>query len=134
VHATGYEDLAAGIDILHAELTYPGMGPVIVTGGWHHPKSFPFSMEFTIVTDKGTLEWSSANTRGLEFFGRDGESSVLPLEEIDPFEAELRYFTECVQEGRPPGLCPPEQSAQAVVLMRFMLESRARNGKVIETS
>ncbi|MDE3196055.1 MAG: Gfo/Idh/MocA family oxidoreductase, partial [Acidobacteriota bacterium] len=37
VRASGVESLAAGVDIVHAELRYPNMGPVIVTGGWHHP-------------------------------------------------------------------------------------------------
>src|SRR5579863_646021 len=48
VSATGYEDLASGIDTIAAEFHYPAIGSVIVTGGWHHPKSYPFSMEFTI--------------------------------------------------------------------------------------
>jgi predicted dehydrogenase len=113
VRATGYENLAAGIDLLHAELQYPGMPPVFITGGWHPPASYTFSMDFTIVTDSGTREYSA--------------------DDADPFAAELTYFADCVQNNRPPVLCPPEQSAQAVALLRFMLESRERNGETIGT-
>ncbi len=49
VSATGYENLPRGIDVISAEFHYPSIGSVVITGGWHHPKSYPFSMEFTIV-------------------------------------------------------------------------------------
>jgi predicted dehydrogenase len=113
VRATGYENLAVGIDLLHAELHYPGMPPVFVMGGWHPPASYPFSMDFGIVTDSGTREYLADDT--------------------DPFAAELSYFADCVQNNRSPELCPPRQSAQAVALLRFMLDSREHNGKTINT-
>src|SRR5206468_2979282 len=33
VRATGHESLSEGVDIVHAELNYRGLGPVIITGG-----------------------------------------------------------------------------------------------------
>jgi predicted dehydrogenase len=117
VRATGYENLPAGIDLLHAELQYAGRPPVIVTGGWHPPKSYPFSMDYSIVAERDTLEWSSLNAP----------------DAADPFAAELGYFADCVRNHRQPVLCPPEQSAQAVALLRFMLESREHNGETIRT-
>ncbi len=130
VRATGFEDLAAGVDILHAELTYPGLGPVVITGGWHHPKSYPFSMEFTVVAEKATFEWPFGAPE-LREYRADGSAHPQTLPAGDAFAAELAYFAECVREGRQPVLCPPEQSAQAVALMRFMLESRSRKGEMI---
>ena len=130
VRATGFEDLAAGVDILHAELTYPGPGPVVITGGWHHPKSYPFSMEFTVVAEKATFEWPFGAPE-LREYRADGSAHPQTLPAGDAFAAELAYFAECVREGRQPVLCPPEQSAQAVALMRFMLESRSRKGEMI---
>jgi predicted dehydrogenase len=136
VRATGYEDMASGIDVIHAELIYPGMGPVILTGGWHHPKSYPFSMEFTVVAENSTFEWSSV-AGDFRQYSRDGSASRQELASDDPFAAELAYFTECVREGKKPDFCPPAQSAQAVALMRFLLSSRGRpreeiQGKEIE--
>jgi predicted dehydrogenase len=130
VQATGYEDLAAGIDIIHAVLSYPALGPVVITGGWHHPKAYPFSMEFTIVTGDGTFEWQSG-APALRQYTPAGEQVDHPLEQIDPFAAELACFAQSVRENRTPAFCPPAQSAQAVALMRFMLESRSRNGERI---
>ncbi|HKD07053.1 MAG TPA: Gfo/Idh/MocA family oxidoreductase [Bryobacteraceae bacterium] len=129
VRATGSCDLSRGIDVIGAELQYDGVGPVTITGGWHHPRAYPFSMEFTIVADAGTLEWSSADSRGLVLYSPDGESRALPLDTADPFEAELRYFAECARAGRQPDFCPPSQSRDAAALSRLMLRSREHNGQ-----
>ncbi len=129
VRATGSRDLSRGIDVIGAELQYDGLGPVTITGGWHHPRAYPFSMEFTIVADAGTLEWSSADSRGLVLYTQDGENRSLPLDNADPFEAELRYFAECSEAGRQPDFCPPSQSRDAVALARLMLRSREQNGE-----
>jgi predicted dehydrogenase len=130
VRATGYEDLAAGIDWILAELHYPGLGPVVITGGWHHPKSYPFSMEFTVVAAGATFEWPFGAAT-LKRYGADGEEQDLALPGTDAFAAELAYFARCVNEGKQPEFCPPEQSAAAVRLMQDMLESRKQNGEKI---
>jgi predicted dehydrogenase len=130
VRATGYEDLQAGVDWINAELTYPDMGPVVITGGWHHPKTYPFSMEFTVISAAATYEWPFGAPT-LKKYAANGEASDVQLPETDAFAAELQYFTDCVNEGRRPEFCPPEQSAAAVRLMLDMLESRKQNGEKI---
>jgi predicted dehydrogenase len=130
VSATGYEDLSRGIDWILAELHYPGLN-AIVTGGWHHPKAFPFSMEFTVIADGGTLEYGSAG-RPLTLYQADGVEAALKLTEKDGFEAELEYFIECAANGLQPERCSPRESATAVRLTRMMLESRGKNGERIE--
>lgn len=127
VRARGYCDLQAGIDVINADLVYPGMGPVIVTGGWHHPKSYPFSMEFTVTTDAATSEWSSL-TNDFRQYSADGEARSIALPEKDAFAAELTYFAECVARNRQPERCPPAQSAMAVALIARMLRSRENQG------
>ncbi len=123
VKASGYSEPSVGIDLIHAELTYPGMGPVIVTGGWHHPKSYPFSMEFTVTAAAATFEWPFG-APDLKEFRADGEVTVHELPKADAFALELEYFTGCVRDNRQPDFCPPRQSAQAVGLMRLILQAR----------
>jgi len=130
VRARGYTDLPRGIDLIHADLIYPGLGPVMITGGWHHPNSYPFSMEFTVSSDAATFEWSSASADFREH-GQDGEARSIPLSDHDAFTAELAYFADCVTANVQPERCPPAQSAQAVALMRQMLESRDKNGTIV---
>lgn len=130
VRATGYEDLPRGIDVIHAELHYPNLGPVEITGGWHHPKSYPFSMQFTVVTDAATMDWNVGEP-DLRVCRADGEPESRKLGEYDPFARELEYFARCALAGAHPDFCPPEQSAAAVDVMLKLLESRARGGEQI---
>lgn len=130
VSATGYEDLQAGIDLITAELHYPGIGSVIVTGGWHHPKSYPFSMEYTASFQGGTIEFSTAG-RPATLYNAAGEAEAVALSGKDGFAAELEYFASCVVAGRQPELCPPDESAQSTKLTLLLNEARLKNGEKI---
>jgi len=133
VTASGYEDLPRGVDWILAQFWYPSIGAVAVYGGWHHPAAYPFSMQFTILADGGTLEFSSAGAPLAEY-GDDGLEHPLNVPDIDGYRAELAYFLECSAYGRKPAQCPPEESAAAVKLALLMLESRNRNGEKIACS
>jgi predicted dehydrogenase len=133
VSASGYEDLPRGIDWILAQFWYSSIGAVAVSGGWHHPAAYPFSMEFTIVADGGTLEFGSAGTP-LSEFGADGQKHALQVPDSDGYRAELQYFLESAAQGRKPEACPPEESSAAVKLARLMLESRRRNGEKVACS
>lgn len=128
ISAAGHEDLARGVDWVSANLYYPGIGGVVVTGGWHHPKSFPFSMEYTIVCDRGTLEFSS---NGVEptIYRDDGKADRLVLPERDGYQAEIEYFVDCCIKGRQPAFCPAAESAAAVKLALLVVEARERPGE-----
>jgi predicted dehydrogenase len=128
VEASGYENMAAGIDIIHAELFYSHGGSVLITGGWHHPKSYPFSMEYTVVCDAGTVDFGSEG-RPPTLYRANGEIEQLNLPEVDGYAAEVRYFVECCREGVQPSICPPSESAAAVKLARLILEARNNNGE-----
>jgi predicted dehydrogenase len=130
ISATGYEALAAGIDIIAAILYYPGQRTAIIAGGWHHPKSYPFSMGYTVVSDGGTVEYSSLNSPPA-LYSADGEREALHMEETDGYRVEIEYFLDCCRRNACPELCRPEDSANAVALTRLMLDARKRNGEKI---
>ena len=127
IRAVGPEDLEAGIDFVVAQLDYGDGVPVVVSGGWHHPASFPFSMEFTILCDGGTLEYSSAKG-GLQLYTAAGKEEEVELPEQDGFVAELQAFVDGCESGEAPSLCPPEDSAQAIGMALAMNRSRAQGG------
>jgi predicted dehydrogenase len=130
ISATGYEALASGIDVITANLHYSGERTAIITGGWHHPKSYPFSMGYTVVADGGTVEYSSLNSPPA-LYSADGEREALPMEQTDGYRAEIEYFLDCCRRRASPELCKPEDSADAVALTLAMLEARKRNGDKI---
>ncbi|MGI8742185.1 MAG: Gfo/Idh/MocA family protein [Bryobacteraceae bacterium] len=128
VSATGYVATDSGIDVIDAGLHYRGRFTAAVTGGWHHLRSFPFLMEYTVVTEGGTVDYSSAG-RPPTLYHANGEEELLTMTDSDGYTAELAYFLDCCRAGKEPALCPPEESAEAVALMRLLLEARNRNGE-----
>lgn len=128
--ATGHQDLAGSIDVLTAQWLYASDFAVTISGGWHHPRGFPFAMEYTVVGDGGTIEYSSAGRLPV-LFDAAGRTRPLPLGAQDGFISELQYFVDCARTGQHPAKCPPEDSARAVAMMRLMLEARRRNGEVL---
>ena len=130
VSAVGYEDMPRGVDWITAWFRYPSIGGVVVSGGWHHPKAFPFSMQYTIIADGGTIEFDSAG-RPPAIYAADGTEKPLAMTEVDAYQAEIEYFLDCAAAGRRPDFCPPEESATAVKLARLMVEARNRNGETI---
>jgi len=129
ISATGHEDLAAGIDLITAEMHYSSGLSVTITGGWHLPTHYPFSMEYTVAGQDGVMEYSSAG-RPPHFYGRDGHREI-ELSETDGYQAEIEYFVECCRTGCPPDRCTPQSSAAAVKLARLIEEARARKGEIL---
>ncbi len=127
IRAVGHEDIEGGIDFVEAQLDYGDGVPVIVSGGWHHPASFPFSMEFTILCDGGTLDYSS-DKPGLRLHTAGGEAVDLDLPEQDGFVGELQAFVDACASGSAPAMCPPEDSADSVRMALAMKRSRASGG------
>lgn len=127
VSAWGEENLERGIDLLTAQFHYPGLGSVTVTGGWHHPKSYPFSMEYTVVGEHGALDYSSCG-RPPTWYGNGGEAEECVLSPKDGYQAEIEYFVNCCLTGRQPARCTPESSAVAVELARVAAAAREMKG------
>jgi predicted dehydrogenase len=131
VSATGYEEMTKGLDIITAELHYPNIGAVTITGGWHHPAAFPFSMEYTVSFDGGTLEYSSAG-RPVTLYNSAGVQKEVEKPERDGFQAEIEYFVQCASAGKQPERCSPRDSAAAVKLMQLMVRARSKKGEKLE--
>jgi predicted dehydrogenase len=130
VTAAGFEALATGVDVITAELHYSNGLNAVITGGWHHPKSYPFSMEYTVIAENGTAEFSSLVCAPTLYLA-DGGVENLAIKEQDGYRAEIEYFLDCCRRRESPSLCPPEESADAVALAQWMLEARRRNGQRI---
>jgi predicted dehydrogenase len=128
VSATGHEDAGAGVDVIAAHLFYSRGPSVLVTGGWHHRKAYPFSMEYTVTADGATFEYNFLRGDST-VYDASGEAYPMEVPPQDGFEAELQYFVECCETGKRPEYCPPEESARAVKLMLLILDARTRNGE-----
>ena len=128
IASTGYEDMPGGIDTISSEFHYPEIGHVTIMGGWFHRGEYPFSMEFTVMGDRGVVEYSSAG-RPVTVYWSDGRKEPLSPEEKDGYQAEIEYFLECCHQGRRPEECLPEESSLAVKLTRLMVDARDKKGE-----
>ncbi|HEX8985428.1 MAG TPA: Gfo/Idh/MocA family oxidoreductase [Bryobacteraceae bacterium] len=133
VSAVGYEDLPHGLDWITAELFYPEIGGVVVSGGWHHPKAFPFSADYTVLADGGTIEYSGS-APAPTLYKASGEAQPLTVPEKDGYQAEIEYFVDCCLHGKQPDFCPPRESAAAVKLGRLVDQARDKKGEKLECS
>ena len=127
VAAAGASDVAAGIDCLSAQLFYADGAVVEITGGWYAGAEYPFSMEYSAVSEGGSIEYRSG---GLvpTLFPRGSAAMPLPLETADGYAAEIAHFVESCRNGSAPRQSPPEESARAVKFLRLLLEARDHPG------
>jgi len=131
IRATGVEEMEKGIDTVEAHLDYGDDGPLVtVAGGWRHPQAYPFSMEFTIVCEEGTLDFRSG-LRELTLYKADGTSEEPVKPETDGFVAQLAAFADACRKGEAPENCKPEESADSVRMTLAMGESRDRGGEAV---
>jgi len=129
VSAVGVEDYVRGADTITANLYYPDNLTVVIQGGWYHPKAFPFSMDYNVVCDEATFEFSSATGTVPTRYNVDGSSAPLELEAVDGYQSEITYFSECIKSGKSPDFCPPTESAAGIKLADKLKEARAKNGE-----
>ena len=116
------------IDIVSAELSYDGGFKVDIVGGWH-PGRFPITMKYRVIGSHGSVDFNfNAHPPRIH---RNGVFENLPLTDADGYAAEIAYFARCVQSGRDPVECKPEDSARAVRLSLAIIEARKRNGEKI---
>jgi predicted dehydrogenase len=127
VTAVGVEDLANGLDVVDARFEYESGIPVSISGGWHLPSEYPFSMEFSIVLEGGTLDFHSAQ-KPLTLYRKDGPAEELAFPKEDAFQSELAAFVAACERGTAPMECRPEESALATRLALTMRTSRDRGG------
>ena len=127
VSATGYRNLAAGIDVVSAQLFYPDCVATIA-GGWHHPKSYPFSADYTVVADGGAVEYNAAMPTPM-VYAQDGNCRALAVWERRAMPPRSATLSNAAAPGAGPKFCPPSESADAVKVMRLIEEARARNGE-----
>jgi predicted dehydrogenase len=127
VSASGYCDPAGGMDFLNAQLAYEHGGVVEISGGWLEPAGCPPWAGYRAAMEGGVIECNSAGLAPTLYAG-GGAGRVLALTGGDGYRSELQYFADCCRTGAAPEFCPPNESADAVKLLRLLLEARARGG------
>jgi len=127
VSACGVLDQKRGLDTMEAQLYYEGGAVAEISGGWFYPGEYPFSAEYAVTVEGGTIEYRTGGRPPMRY-GADGSIEVLEVTGWDGYRAEIEYFLGCCRAGQAPDFCPPAESADAVRLMSLLVEARNRNG------
>lgn len=111
---------------------------VSAVGGWDHPASWGFRMEYHAVFEGGALDFDSSASPSLRCCESGGRPVPVPLPSTgvaapagcQAYAAELDYFAACIARGEPPQTATGAQAAQSLRLVLAEIES-ARTGRTV---
>lgn len=124
--------------------TFPQGIVALVEGGWDiKTDSFPFVTTFRAIFEKGVVEFNNTRQRTLSIY-KQGEEVRYPVlqKELFSFEGggniselgaylwEIKYFINCIEEGRPP-LMSGAESAKDSLEMVLLEKKSAETGELI---
>ena len=111
---------------IHSLVEYDGAQGV-AEGGLVMPRSYPFSAGIRVLCERGVIEHGfragpseaggnigGSMNRFLRLHPATGPSETIRVQEFDPWAAEIAYFAECVEQGRPPGRGTAGQARDAL--------------------
>ena len=93
--------------IMDATWKYPGGRTVQLQGSWD-ANGGPFRHAFTLIMESGTLEYDLAHPEPALRLHRKGETTVVPTDTCDAYEAELDDFAGACAAGRATRVTPDE--------------------------
>lgn len=131
VFASGFTRLSGAVDYVLAQYEVESGIPVSAEGSWAMHPGYGFSMGFTVVFERATVDFDSA--RGAEafrLFEQGKPTRIVEMKGGDGYYWELAHMVECVREGRPPSIVTAEDARSAVEICEAEERSVA-TGKVV---
>jgi len=121
-----YQKLKNDNDHITSVLVYDGFS-VTVTSGWFKA-DIPFKAEFTAVFENGYVEYANdvliKNGEKVEFEkGEVSEDTGINLSGADGYSDEIRYFIDCIINGKKPEIVTPKSSQNSVKLVEKILNN-----------
>jgi len=119
---------------------------VSAEGGWNYPSQWGFRMTFEAVFERSVVEFDSGASPTLTIV--EGRKPRRPLPYRNPkvgtskagggnisalggYFNELKYFVDCLENGRPPEISTPEQAADSVRTVLAEIKS-ASTGRTVK--
>lgn len=129
-------NLEQGWEHVFIALEYEGTS-VIIEGCGIMPSSFPFSTSLRVVCAEGAvdLNWHWGGEfpiSEVKLYPEKGEPEILSTLGYDPYEAECRYFVDCIQGKADPQLLSIDTACGSLNIALVAKRSLEQNGKRIE--
>ena len=127
--STGVVSKEGNIDHVVTQYLYPG-GPVVqAEGSWLLTEGF--NMAFTLLCERATIDFNLARGKGaLQITSRGKKHRMLVPTDTDGYNAELRYFVNCVARGERPSVVTAQDSVTVLEILHAE-EKSVRSGKPV---
>jgi predicted dehydrogenase len=123
VAAYGRPGKTGSWDHIFATLAYDEV-EALAEGSLMMPTSFPFTSTLRVQGEKGCAEYifraggpsveMGTAQNALIIYPAEGEARQVTVEAKDPYLAQMEYFVDCLDAGRPPTRVSPEEARQAL--------------------
>jgi predicted dehydrogenase len=102
---------------------------VTASGGWNYPPNWGFQMGFEAIFEHAVVEFDSRSNPTLMITEKSGKRKPMPFDQprvggagaksgnissLGGYFNELRYFIDCLENGRSPEVATPQQAAESV--------------------
>ena len=130
VFSTGVIGPGGAINHVMTQYNFPGGPAVCAEGSWLLTQGF--SMGFTIHCERATLDFDLARGAAALRVDEVGKKSrTIKLESGDGYDAEIRYFVDCVVRGKRPDLVTARDAVTALDICEAE-EKSVRTGVVVK--
>lgn len=135
VTSRGLDNPTRGWNHVSMALEYPDCN-VVIEGCGMMPASFPFSTSLRVVGTAGAidLDWhwgGTAPVSAVRHYPNAGEPQNLSIPGYDPYQAECRYFVDCLQGKADPKLLSIDTALESLEIALHSKASLEQGGKRI---
>jgi predicted dehydrogenase len=117
---------SGGYDQVQVMIEYADGRSALVDGGMMMPDSYPFTSSMQLLCERGAVEYHfHAGGRSVEMgqglnvltlYPAEGDPKVVEPKQVDPYEAELAYFVDCIRKGTPATRAAPADARLALAV------------------
>lgn len=130
VFSTGVTDALGSIDHVITQYIYPGGPAVYAEGNWLQTTGF--NMAFTIHCERATLDFDFTRGADAMQISEPGQPTrAVHYDETDGYNAEIRFFVECVAARRRPAVVTARDGMIALEICEAE-EKSLRSGSVVK--
>ena len=131
VMSRGYRGFSGKIDHLASQYLYDDVPLVTAEGGWCLSEPFGFKMQYTVNFERATAEYEFPGREESLVVYHDGKKEVISCVKEFGYDAELRYFVECVEKKRRPTVVTATDGVMALKIVEAEKKSIER-GEVVK--
>jgi predicted dehydrogenase len=125
----GYSRTTGELDHLSTQFLYDDVPLITAEGGWSMADGFGFQMKYLVNFENATAEFDLAAEHPLKVT-TNGKAEPIDCGPGYGYEAELRYFLDCVKNNRKPTTVTAQDGVENLRIVEAERES-ARTGKVV---